>query len=106
MRDVLAVARARGDLHIQVHALESLAIDAAEEGRVDEAAGMLREAHELNCLLGDRYREAVIVCRFARVLAHAGRGEAAARVLATGEMLHEQMGTSPMAWLQRETTRL
>ena len=92
MRDVLAVARARGDLHIQVHALESLAIDAAEEGRVDEAAGMLREAHELNCLLGDRYREAVIVCRFARVLAHAGRGEAAARVLATARCSTSRWG--------------
>ena len=62
---------------------------------------MLREAHELNRELGDRYREAVIVCRFARVLALAGRAEAAAQVLATGEMLHEEMGSSPMAWLKR-----
>jgi hypothetical protein len=101
LRDVLAEARAAGDKHIQVHALESLAIDAAQEQRVDEAAAMLREAHELNCQLGDRYREAVIVCRFARVLAHAGSAEAAARVLATGEMLHQEMGSSAMAWLTR-----
>ena len=101
MEDVLAEARASGDKHIQVHALESLAIDAAQERRVDEAAGMLREAHELNRELGDRYREAIIVFRFARVLAHAGSAEAAAQVLATGEMLQEEMGSSPMAWLKR-----
>ena len=39
--------------------------------------------------------------RFARVLACAGRAEAAARVLAAGEALHEEMGARPMAWLQR-----
>jgi tetratricopeptide (TPR) repeat protein len=98
MEDVLAQARAAGDKHIQVHVLESLAIDAAHEGRLDEAAAMLREAYELNSELGDRYREAIIVCR---VLALAARAEPAARVLATGEMLYEDMGSSPMAWLKR-----
>ena len=68
---------------------------------MDEAAAMLREAHELNRELGDRYREAIIVCRFAHVLALAGKTDAAAQVLATGEMLYEEMASSPMAWLKR-----
>jgi len=101
MEDVLREARAAGYKHLQVHVLESFAIDAGSEGRAEEAASLLREAYELNRELGDRYREAIIVCRFARVLAYAGRAETAARVLAAGEMFHEEMGASPMAWLQR-----
>jgi predicted ATPase len=101
MQDVLQQARAAGDKHVQVHALESLAIDAALEGRVEDATSLLGEAWKLNCELGDRFREAVIVYRFARVLAHAGRVEDAARLLATGEVLQEVMGSSPMTWLKR-----
>ncbi len=101
MQDVLEQARATGDKHVVVHALESLAIDAALEGRVEDAASQLAEAWKLNCDLGDRLREAVIVFRFARVLALAGRAKAAAQLLATGEMLQEKMGSAPMAWLKR-----
>jgi predicted ATPase len=98
--DVLEQARAAGDKHVQVHALEALAHGAAE-GQADEAASLLKEAYELNRELGDRFREAVLVCRFARVLAFAGRAEPATRVLATGERLYEEMGARPMGWLKR-----
>ena len=101
MQDVLERARAAGDKHVVVHALESLAIDAAVEARVEDAASMLGEAWTLNRELGDRLREAVIVFRFARVLALAGRAEDAAQLLATGETLQEKMGAAPMAWLKR-----
>jgi len=101
MDDVLSEARAAGNRHLQVHALESFAHDAASEGRVEEAASLLKEAYELNRELGDRFRDAIIVCRFARVLAFAGRAETAARLLAAGETLYEEMGASPMGWLQR-----
>ena len=99
--NVLEQARAAGYKHVQIHALETLAHDAAEKGNIAKATKLLEEAYELNRELGDRFREAVIVCRFARVLAFAGRAETAAQVLATGEMLYEEMGASPMAWLKR-----
>ena len=35
------------------------------------------------------------------MLAFGGRAEAAARVLASGETLYEEMGASPMGWLKR-----
>jgi predicted ATPase/class 3 adenylate cyclase len=101
-QDVLEQARATGYKHLQVHALESLAHVAAPEGRLGEAAMLLAEAWEINRRLGDRFREAVIVCRFARVLAFAGRAETAASVLASSETLYEAMGASPMAWLRRD----
>ena len=70
-------------------------------GSIAEARTLLQEAYELNCELGDRFREAIIVCRFARVLAFAGQAETGAQVLATGEMLYEEMGAAPMGWLKR-----
>jgi predicted ATPase len=101
MQDVLQQARAAQDKHVEVHALESLAIDAALEGRIEDATSLLGEAWKLNRDLGDRFRAAILVCRFARVLGFAGRAEVAARVLAAGEKLYEEMGGSPMGWLQR-----
>ena len=60
-----------------------------------------KDTVKLNCELGDRLRQAVIVFRFARLLALAGEADAATRVLATGAMLQEEMGARPMAWLKR-----
>src|SRR5581483_1684813 len=99
--DVLEQARAAGVKHVQVHALEALAHAAAPQGQFDLARSLLTEAYELNSELGDRFREAVIVCRFARLLAFSGRVEAAARVLAAGETLYAEMGAKPMGWLRR-----
>jgi len=98
---VLEEARAAGYKHVQIHALESLAHAAGPQGNVEEATTLLKEAYEVNREVGDQFREAVIVCRFARVLAFAGKAEAAARVLATGVMLYEEMGATPMGWLKR-----
>jgi tetratricopeptide (TPR) repeat protein len=98
--DVLGQARAAGDKNMQIHALEALAHRAAED-QTAEAAALLREAYELNGEIGDLFVEARIVCRFARVLAFAGRPEPAARVLASGETLYEEVGASPMGWLRR-----
>ena len=102
--DVLEQARAAGDQHVQVHALEALGASRRRRGRrtrrrrCSGGVGLNRE-------LGDRYREAIIVCRFARVLAFAGRAEPATRVLATGETLYEEMGATPMGWLEEGERR-
>lgn len=100
-RQVLEAARVEGYKHVQIHALESLAHAAGPKGNIDEATALLKEAYELNAELGDRFREAVLVCRFARVLAFADKADTAARVLATGEKLYEEMGATPMGWLKR-----
>src|SRR6266545_4875808 len=99
--DVLEQARAAGDKHLQIHSLESLAHVAASEASVEVTASLLREAYDLNRELGDRFREAVLVCRSGRMLAFAGRAEVGARVLAGGETLYGEIGASPMGWLRR-----
>jgi predicted ATPase/class 3 adenylate cyclase len=99
--EVLEQARAAGDKHLQIHALESLAHIAASEAPIEVTASLLRDAYDLNRELGDRFREAVLVCRFGRMLAFAGRAEAAARVLASGETLYSEIGATPMGWLRR-----
>jgi predicted ATPase/class 3 adenylate cyclase len=99
--EVLAEARAAGYKHLEMHALEAMAHKSAQEGEVGQATEMLAKAYELNRELGDQYREAVIVCRFARVLAYAGEAEAATRVLAAGETRYEDFGGRPIGWVRR-----
>ena len=98
--DVLEQARAAGNMHLQIQALEALAHRAAE-AQPGEAAALLLEAYELNRQLGDRFREAVLVFRFARVLGLAGEAKPAVQVLAAGEALYEKIGGSPLGWLWR-----
>ncbi len=88
-----------------MHALEALAHAAAPQGQFDLARSLLTEAYELNSELGDRFREAVIVCRFARLLAFSGRVEAAARVLAAGETLTRRWERSRWAGCAEGTAR-
>jgi non-specific serine/threonine protein kinase len=100
LEDNLLRARALGDKEEELTSLESLAGHAADEGRVQDALSMLEDTYRLNQDLGDMYRTPTIVCRFGRVLAVAGKWEAAARVLSSGEALREEMGAgSP--WLER-----
>jgi hypothetical protein len=61
---------------------------------------MLKDTYRLNQDLGDMYRTPIIVCRFGRILAVAGRLDAAASVLSGGEALREEMGASS-PWLER-----
>ena len=103
--DVLQRARAPGDKHVQVHALEALAHVAAPERRVEEATALLSEAYELNRGLGDRFREAVLVCRFARALAFAGRVEAAGPSARRGRDALRGGGGQPDGVAQEGTTR-
>jgi predicted ATPase len=100
LEDNLRRARALGDKEEELTSLESLAGHAADEGRVQDALSMLQDTYRLNQDIGDMYRTPIIVCRFGRVLAVAGRPEAAARVLSSGKALLEEMGAgSP--WLER-----
>jgi len=56
-------ARAVGDQHIAATSLDQLAGYALNEGRVQDALAMLKEAHRLYSELGDVYRIAVILGR-------------------------------------------
>jgi predicted ATPase len=100
LEENLRRARALGDKHIEATALEPLGGQAGYEGRVHEALGLLHDAYRLNRELGDDYRLPFIVCRMARALAGGGRSEAAARVLASGEALLQEIGASEN-WMAR-----
>jgi predicted ATPase len=97
-------ACALGDKEEEIASLESLAGYAADEGRALDALSMLEDAYRLNRELGHEYRIPIIVCRFGGVLAAAGRLEAAARVLSSGEALLEEMGSRSL-WLKRMNER-
>ena len=52
-------------------------------------------------MLGDRFREETGEAADDHRLAFAGKADTAARVLAAGETLYEEMGATPMGWLKR-----
>jgi len=85
-------ARAAGYDHVTALSLEGLAIFAVAEGRAKAALGMLREAYHLHREIGDVWRVAVAVGRFARPLAALGQAAVAARVLACGQALCDELG--------------
>ncbi len=99
-------ARASGDEFIEARSLGVLAQYALDEGRVDEAVPMLKEAHRIHRDRRDhpdRYWNAVIVCRFARALALEGRAAPAALLLSCFEALLEELGVSAEGWLAKNT---
>jgi hypothetical protein len=63
-----------------------------DEGRAQDALRMLNGAYRINRELRDAYRLPFIVCRFARAVAAAGMAERAARILASGQALLEEIG--------------
>ncbi|MEX2644630.1 MAG: adenylate/guanylate cyclase domain-containing protein [Gaiellaceae bacterium] len=95
-------ARALGDERVEARSLGSLAMLAVDEGRLEDAVATLKEANRIHRALGDRFEIALDLCRFARALAAAGRPGTAARILATGEALREQIGATLESWIAME----
>jgi predicted ATPase/class 3 adenylate cyclase len=103
--DMLRRARASGDEFVEAKALSVLAQYALDEGRVDEAVlSNLEEAHRIYRERRDhpdRYWHAVLICRFARALALAGRATAAVQLLACFDSLVDEIGAVVESWVAR-----
>jgi predicted ATPase/class 3 adenylate cyclase len=90
--DVLHRAREQSDEVVVAVQLFQLATFAFDEGRVQDAFGMLKEALRIN---RDHDRPGGIVevlCIFARFLAAGGRAEKAAQLLSRAEVLRDEIG--------------
>jgi predicted ATPase/class 3 adenylate cyclase len=98
--DTLREARGTHDEWIQGVVLNQLAACAVGEGRLDDAVSLLKESYRIHCELGDGLFVAVIVCRFAAILALAGRPRTAASVLSTSAVLLEGIGARP-PWIAK-----
>ena len=92
--DNLQRAGATGDRNMEALSLGALADNVAvEEGRMEDALSMLTQAYRINRDLGmPSVQTAMDLSRFARGLAFAGRAVAATRVLASREVLYEEIG--------------
>jgi tetratricopeptide (TPR) repeat protein len=98
--DNLRRARSLSDGQIEARSLMALAGYALDEGRLQDALPMLKEAFRLHRDLGDLYEIPMIVCRFAKLLASAGKAGTAARVLSSGDALLEDIGAAS-PWIAR-----
>ena len=90
--EALDEARVAGDKHMEAHFLEGLAHLVTGGNGIAEAARMIDEAYRIHVEIGDVYRIAISVCRFARALAAGGEAAIAAEVLGSGERLLEELG--------------
>jgi non-specific serine/threonine protein kinase len=101
----LGEARATGDEHIEAQSLEAIAHLSVTQGRPLEAVPMLERAYEIHHRLGDPFRLAIAVGRFARVVASTGSAETAAMLLSCSEALFEEIGASApwVLWMNEET---
>jgi len=80
---------------MQAGCLDGLATIETDEGRGREAILLLHESYAIWREIGDGFRVALVLVRFARSLAAEGMAEDAARCLASGEMLLEETGVLP-----------
>ncbi len=90
--DNLRRARATDNERIEASTLGVLASIALEEGRVPEAASMLRTSLRIHDRLGDLLDTAVDLARFAVVLARQGKGLTAARLLGSLSSARDEIG--------------
>ena len=93
--EALRRARAAGSTNMQALALSGLSRLAISDDRPADAIPLLEESIRLNREAGDRWRLAIDACRLARALAALGEARAAARLLASGKALLEEIGGAP-----------
>jgi tetratricopeptide (TPR) repeat protein len=93
-------SRAIGDAENELWALENLAAVATQEGRHREALGMLGEAYRLAGDSGDPAAVDANLVRFGSALAFAGKSDAAVRLLALADAIHEELGWTYEQWFE------
>jgi predicted ATPase len=91
-RDNLRRARAAQNGRLEASTLGALAAIAFDEGRVADAALMLRESLRLHRELSDRLDTSVDLGRAARLLAMSGQADAAARVVGALNAIRDRLG--------------
>lgn len=96
----LGRARALGNEQLEATLLGALSMIAVDEGQVEDALSMLKEALRMFRDLGDPMRTAVNLCRSAHALAVAERAGAAAQLLSCSETLLEELGAN-VPWVAR-----
>ena len=104
--DNLERARATHNDRIEASTLGALAAIALDEGRVEDAASMLKSSLRIHARLRDVLDTAVDLCRFASVLVRQGRAATAARLLASFESLGDQVGIRRSSVVEMNETTL
>ena len=99
-------ARAAENKRIEAMTLGALASYAIDDGRLEEAAPLAREAYRINRNDGDRLGVAGTLFTIARLLSKMGRAHVAARVLSRSTALYDEMGAAIPSYdlAEREVT--
>jgi predicted ATPase/class 3 adenylate cyclase len=95
MEDTLARARASSNLRVEAFSLQHLAVHARDEGRLDDALELIRDAYRIHCELGQRSEIADAISGCARIHAAAGRVQSALRLLSSADAHYDELGENP-----------
>jgi len=95
-------SRAHGHRRIEARALGALAERAGNEGRFDDARGLLVESLRIDRELGNVPFVSFDLVRFAVIHTRGGRPEVAARLIARAAAVFDQIGLSLESWMTRE----
>jgi predicted ATPase len=98
--DNLRRARELHNEQLEATTLDGLARHALDEGRLEDAASMATESLRIYHDLGDPHGTAIELRRCACAFALKGRAQVAARLLASAEALHKEIGGT-MPWVAR-----
>ena len=95
-------ARELSNVRVEAGTLSALASHALDEARVDDALALLRDGLALHREIGDSTELTLDVCRASRAAAACGRGELAARLLASADRAYEELGAGAPPWAAAE----
>jgi hypothetical protein len=101
----LVLARATGNERMQARALSSLSGYVLDEGRVDDALAMQREALRIDARFGELYGIAHDVASIARSLAMTGRGRRTVELVSSIEALHAEAGAAIPSYLAEDNEK-
>jgi predicted ATPase len=94
----LVRARETGNKRLEARSLSVLAERADREGRFADAASLLKQAYGIDCETENVTEIAFDFCRFANLLVFAEEAGTAAKLLAKGEALIEELGAVYESW--------
>jgi predicted ATPase/class 3 adenylate cyclase len=95
-------SRAHGHRRIEARSLGALSERARDEGRLDEARELLVESFRIDQELGNVPFIGMDLIRFAGIHNRDGRPEVAARLIARGVAVFEEIGFSLESWMTEE----
>jgi len=99
--ETLSRTRELHNIRVEARALAQFGVVLGELGEIPRALSMLEQAYAIDRKVGEAVQIALDMCRFARVLAAAGRPAVAVRLVSSAEAYRQEMGAIFRPWVRK-----